>query len=269
MKFALIDNNRVEAKSGLIAICPGCSKSVIPKCGEQRVHHWAHSRGKMCDSWWESETEWHRNWKSKFPIEWQEGFLVDDKTGEMHIADIRTDKGLVIEFQHSHINLLERSSRESFYRDLSWVVDGTRLKRDYPRFLKGKESFRTIKKGIYSVIDPEECFPSSWLESSVPVLFDFNDTYSQLINHSKQHLLYCLFPVRVDRNAIVAEITVNAFVNKVISGEWTTRTRQFISDIIQVDKEMREQYEGQKRIEENLMFRKFMGLNRGRRSRQF
>ena len=122
MRFAIVDNKKVEAKTGLIANCPGCSLPVTPKCGDQRVHHWAHSRNKMCDTWWEPETEWHRNWKIKFPEEWQENFLTDDKTGEKHIADIMTDKGLVIEFQHSHIKPQERLSREAFYRNLAWAL---------------------------------------------------------------------------------------------------------------------------------------------------
>ena len=90
MRFALVDNKKVEAKTGLIANCPGCSQSVIPKCGDQRLHHWAHSRNKMCDTWWEPETEWHRTWKNNYPADWQEISLFDERTGEKHIADVRT-----------------------------------------------------------------------------------------------------------------------------------------------------------------------------------
>ena len=64
----------------------------------------------------ETETQWHRNWKNKFPIVWQEIFLHDEQTGELHIADVRTEHGLVIEFQHSHIKPEERISRENFYK---------------------------------------------------------------------------------------------------------------------------------------------------------
>ncbi len=268
MRFALVDNIKLEAKSGLTALCPGCSESVIPKCGDQRVHHWAHSRNKMCDSWWEPETEWHRNWKSKFPEEWQEDFLIDDRTGEKHIADIRTDKGFVIEFQHSHINPQERYSRETFYKNLTWVVDGSRLKRDYPRFLKGKEFFKIIRKGLFRADYPEEYFPSAWLESSVPVLFDFQNINTLSSIENTQHLLYCLFPGKIGRSAIVAEMTSRAFVNNVISGEWSTRTRRLIHEITQVDKERREQLEVQKRLHDNMIFQKIMGLNTNRRSRR-
>lgn len=234
MRFALVDNKKVEAKTGLIANCPGCSQPVIPKCGDQRVHHWAHSRNKMCDTWWEPETEWHRNWKSKFPEEWQEDFLTDDKTGEKHIADIRTDKGLVIEFQHSHINPQERLSREIFYKNMVWVVDGTRLKRDYPRFLKEwkiggiSEVHKTDKSGIFEVWFPEFCFPEAWLKSSLPVIFDFLGDGMTIDPECMRNTLYCLFP-QVGRHARVAEISRKAFINTTTNGEWTSRVQDFIN----------------------------------------
>lgn len=90
MRFAIIDNNRVEAKPELKeGLCPLCAKPVVAKCGKQRIHHWAHHNNKACDSWKEPETEWHRSWKNNFPVEWQEICLSDEKTGEKHIADIR------------------------------------------------------------------------------------------------------------------------------------------------------------------------------------
>lgn len=75
MRFALIDNKPTEAASGLNGgVCPGCGAPVIAKCGTHKVHHWAHKGVKMCDNWWEPETEWHRAWKNNFPKEWQEIF---------------------------------------------------------------------------------------------------------------------------------------------------------------------------------------------------
>ncbi|MBK6902853.1 MAG: hypothetical protein IPH04_08585 [Saprospirales bacterium] len=76
--------------------------------------------------------------ENNFPDEWQEVFLPDEEIGEKHIADILTIHGIVIEFQHSHINPQERFSREKFYKNLTWVVDGTRLKTRLSSFLKRK-----------------------------------------------------------------------------------------------------------------------------------
>jgi competence protein CoiA len=44
--------------------------------------------------------------------------------GEIHRADIKTDTGIYIEVQHSAISDSERLSRERFYQNLIWVIDG-------------------------------------------------------------------------------------------------------------------------------------------------
>ena len=74
--------------------------------------------------------------EKQFPTEWQEIVLFDKQTGEKHIADVQTIHNLVIEFQYSAINQEESISREKFYKNMIWIVDGTSLKRDYPRFQK-------------------------------------------------------------------------------------------------------------------------------------
>ncbi|MGO8224758.1 competence protein CoiA [Rhizobium ruizarguesonis] len=133
MKFAVVDGVRREAAPGLSGTCPGCEAPVMPKCGAIRLHHWAHRSTVLCDPWREPETEWHRAWKNHFPIEWQEVWhRSDDRV--VHIADVRTVGGSVLEFQHSPISREERGSREAFYRPMAWVADGTRLKRDLPSF---------------------------------------------------------------------------------------------------------------------------------------
>jgi competence protein CoiA len=84
------------------------------------------------------------------------------------------------EFQHSPIDVQERTSREQFYENMIWVVDGTRLKRDYPRFLKGRKNcfenqifYNTDNPNIFRVDLIDWCLPPAWLESVVPVIFDF------------------------------------------------------------------------------------------------
>ncbi|MBS1527035.1 MAG: competence protein [Bacteroidetes bacterium] len=235
MRFALINEERLEAKPGLRAVCPCCLHAVIAKCGSQRLHHWAHSAQIKCDDWWEPETEWHREWKNNYPGGWQETILVDDNTNEKHIADICTDYGLVIEFQHSHLDPKERIARESFYQNMVWVVDGMRLKRDRDRFFKKEKSFTSIRKGIFQVPKPEECFPQGWLNSSNPVIFDFGteEKPKELWSkknywHDKKNYLYCLFPVRIGGHAILAEISRTAFINSTHDGEWLMRADAFM-----------------------------------------
>lgn len=220
MRFALVGNERLEASSELEgALCPCCLNPVTAKCGEQRIHHWAHKSKRTCDSWWEPETEWHRAWKSNFPAEWQEFIRTDDQTGEKHIADVCTGHGLVLEFQHSAIKPEERISREQFYKNMVWVVDGARLKRDYPRFLKEVETFRYINNtGFYLVPFPEECFSTAWLKSSVPVIFDFRgDTPVTSPQDDMRELLWCLLPGRAGRYAVLARIMRNEFLTRTLN----------------------------------------------------
>jgi len=101
MRFALVDGLKSEAVSGGKGFCSHCGEEMIPKCGEKRVDHWAHKGKRVCDHWWENETEWHRSWKNHFPKDWQEQTEFDefDEFGEKHIADIKTENGWVFEFQ--------------------------------------------------------------------------------------------------------------------------------------------------------------------------
>jgi hypothetical protein len=211
MKFALIEGKRTEATKEAKGSCPSCGSELIARCGELKVNHWAHKSIRNCDSWWEYETEWHRSWKNYFPDDWQEIDLSDEETGENHIADVRTIHGLVIEFQHSHIKTPERISREKFYKNMVWVVDGTRLQRDYPRFLKGFESFRQIQRGVFTVDFPDEVFPKSWLNCSVPVVFDFNG-HSFYEQDEIKNTLWCLLPQKVETRAVVVGLKRSDFV---------------------------------------------------------
>ncbi len=124
MQLALVNNDRVEAFSGGRGLCPICGSEMIAKCGPRTINHWAHYRPKDCDPWWENETPWHRDWKNLFPMECREvSHIAHD--GEIHRADVKTPTGIVIELQHSSMTDAERISREEFYGNLVWVVDGS------------------------------------------------------------------------------------------------------------------------------------------------
>ena len=123
MKYALSNKDRIEATPKAKGICQCCGSELVAKCGTQKIWHWAHKGKRNCDHWWENETQWHRDWKDNFPKEWQEVVHLSDD-GEKHIADVKTPNGLVVEFQHSAISLKEKLSRETFYKDMIWVVDG-------------------------------------------------------------------------------------------------------------------------------------------------
>lgn len=131
MKFALVNDIRAEPSPGNRGICCYCGVSTTSRCGPKRVWHWAHLPNKHCDPWWESETLWHRKWKGYFLERNQEVIHFDSLTGEKHIADIKTDRGLVIELQNSPIKSTELHSRENFYENMVWIVNGEKFKDNF------------------------------------------------------------------------------------------------------------------------------------------
>lgn len=230
MKFALINNSRTEASKGAKGICPICGSDLIAKCGSLKMHHWAHRAIRNCDPWWENETEWHREWKSNFPDKSQEVIMHDEQTGEKHIADVRTEHGLVIEFQHSAIKPQERIAREKFYKNMVWIVDGTRLSRDYPRFLKGKKDYRGTQRSEFFLVDfPDECFPKSWTESFVPVIFDFRGLASIDDPNDLRNFLFCLYPARGTMYSILEKLDRESFLKSIQSGEWITKVAHLMN----------------------------------------
>jgi competence protein CoiA len=217
MKYELASGQRVEAYAEGRGMCPVCNGEVIAKCGTHRASHWAHRGDRDCDSWAERETDWHRAWKTKFPVECQEFIQHDEQSGEKHIADVRTPHGLVIEFQHSHLDPLD-AARERFYGNMVWVVDGTRLQRDYPRFKRGMDDRRrTIMQGYFLLSFPEECFPAMWLDSSVPVIFDFRGVDDIQPPDAFRDVLWCLLPGRAKRSAVVVGMSREEFVKVALS----------------------------------------------------
>ncbi len=213
MRLALENGQRVEAYPGGRAKCRLCNGEVIAKCGTHRVFHWAHRGMRDCDSWAEKETEWHRAWKNNFPVECQEFVQHDERSGEKHIADVRTSYGLVIEFQHSSLDPHERAARERFYGNMVWIVDGTRLRRDYPRFDRGKADLRpAIIQGCFLLTSPDMCFPAMWLDSSVPVIFDFRGVDESATGCAYRDGLWCLLPGRAAGSAWVIGMSRKQFV---------------------------------------------------------
>jgi competence protein CoiA len=211
MLWADIENVRSAPAPGLRGSCPVCARTVVAKCGTQRIHHWAHIGERLCDRWWEPETQWHRTWKLKFPESWHECIL-HDAEGEKHIADVRTPDGVVIEFQHSYLRSEERAARELFYRDMIWVVDGTRLQRDLPRFIQGARELRSIGKGVFAHPFPYELLPKNWLGCTAPVFFDFGAPADSAAAALVQARLWCLLP-QTGHQAIVLRLTREVFIS--------------------------------------------------------
>lgn len=174
MKYALVNGLRREAERGLKGQCQFDGHPMIPRCGNKRMPHWAHQANFTCDHWWDNETQWHRDWKNLFPVEWQE-VVHKAPSGEKHIADVKTDQGWIFEFQNSPITVAERQSRDAFYSKLIWIVNGTRREKDLPEFAKAwKEGRQVGANGSLRLIRISECsLLQEWASCDTPVFFDF------------------------------------------------------------------------------------------------
>ncbi len=190
MQYAIVNGERREAEQGLQGYCPCCEQQMVSKCGDIKIKHWAHKGKRICDLWWENETEWHREWKSHFPKEWQE-IIHHADSGEKHIADIKTDQGWIIEFQHSYLKPEERKSRNDFYKKLVWVVDGKRLKRDWPQFVEGWNRSVVIGNSPVRKISSESCrILKDWSNDTAPVFIDFGKN----LNQPENSILFVVMP---------------------------------------------------------------------------
>lgn len=158
MLYALVDGIRVSAHPYERGLCPLCEQSVIARCGELNVWHWAHKASGDCDAFSESETPWHRNWKRDVSPDYCEVSI--ERKGVKHRADIITRDGTVLELQHSSISSKDIRRREEFYGDMIWLIDYTenwpnfefkdldgRLARF--RWLYPRRSFMVAKASIY------------------------------------------------------------------------------------------------------------------------
>lgn len=217
MKLADVNGQRQEARPKSSGSCPACGSPVIAKCGEIKLWHWAHRGERHCDSWWENETGWHREWKGRFPISWQE-VVCRAANGEKHVADVKTDGGWVLEFQHSPIKPEERRSRDAFYSKLVWIVNGSRLVRDREQFSKMWQEGVPVGNANSSVrqVRPDEsALLRRWIDSDAPVFFDFGGV----------DLAWLLFK-QSDRPAYVARFPRTQFVEVHLGGE-TQNLRAF------------------------------------------
>lgn len=209
MKYALINGEKTEATKGTKGGCPSCGSELIAKCGELKVNHWSHKGNRNCDQWWENETEWHRSWKGNFPIEWQE-IVHHDESGEKHIADIKTQSGWILEFQHSFLNSEERLSRNIFYQKLVWVVDGARRKKDKKQFQAMLDESKQLPANITILRAhfPDECrLLKEWHNNNSLVFFDFNEA-----GVTEQSMLWFLFPKTHSSSAYLSPFSRASFI---------------------------------------------------------
>jgi len=226
MKYAFVNGIKQEASKGINGQCLCCGAEVIAKCGNIRIAHWAHKNNEKCPySMKEPKTPWHWDWQNHFSKEWQEVRCIDEETGEVHIADIKTPNGLVVEFQHSAIQAEERRARERFHKNMVWVVDGTRLKSVFNNFFGHFSLWEQIH-------DPTQDLPCSvykgfiykripkfWSSATKTVYFDFHENTDCSDSEQEEAfrtLIWGFFKIKQEH--FVVSISYDDFVKYVKSG---------------------------------------------------
>ena len=222
------NGERIRPASRAVGVCPLCGGSVIAVCGNKRIWHWRHSSDVQCP-FSQNETPWHRGWKNQFPEKWQEIIRYDSRTEEKHIADVMTPQGFVLEFQHSPMPEEERISREKFHKTMAWVVDCSESKRDKTRLAKNRLTpLYLFKSGIQNCyltrfVFEKKLFRNEWLNSAVPVVFDYGQEFC-LGDEEFKGAVVCLLPKQVNRFGVVLIIEKQRLIKQIQDNQWTFLT---------------------------------------------
>ena len=97
-------------------------KPLVAKQGEHNQWHYAHKADGDRDEWREIEmTQWHWSYQEIAKPEFIEVRI--ERDGILHIADVRTPSGKVIEIQHSPMKDAVIKLREDYYGDMMWIFD--------------------------------------------------------------------------------------------------------------------------------------------------
>ena len=230
MIWANCESQRLKATPKAKATCPLCSGDVVAKCGKIVTHHWAH-KSADCDPWYEPESDWHFNWKNRFPKEYQE------VTVGNHRADVKTPK-LVVEFQRSSISTDEIQERESHYKNMVWVLCGydfwdrvqlLHIKKDDAAWQILKKEFEKVD---YRMGKISKVIADNYYNSCVEISFVWN--------HPRKSWFYAKKPIVIDSPIglfHVLEIKDSSIINhlqgrtrqcKVLRGEPLT-SKQFLT----------------------------------------
>jgi hypothetical protein len=250
MRYALIDNVRFEAMPGLKGLCPVCLQPVIAKCGQQKINHWAHKGKRDCDPWWENETEWHRSWKGKFPDNWQEVPFIDPSSEERHRADIKTDEGWILEFQHSYLKPEERRARNDFYKRIIWVVDGLRRKNDKKQFDDiVKNSTAANKDGLIKQVRcHDECrLLNEWKDNNALVFFDF-----------QQPVIWFLFPGTLSSKAYLSHLQRDKFIEMHNNNQFNNLVERIIDPIRTIIVQNEQRIKQNQKTEDNSVANRYL-----------
>jgi hypothetical protein len=129
------------------------------KCGEVLTWHWAHLTAE-CDPWSEPESQWHLNWKARFPEAYQEVVVGP------HRADVK-GPAAVLEVQKSQIAPEMIREREEFYGEMLWMLNGEDFAERFHIVYEGCGTYRFEWK------NPRK----TWATAERRILIDFGEIF--------------------------------------------------------------------------------------------
>jgi competence CoiA-like predicted nuclease len=180
MLFAIVDDKKIEPIPNTHAQCHLCGEKVLSRCGEIKVWHWAHFKGKSCDSWYEPETQWHRSWKLTFGKENSEIKIIKEDC--WHVADVLTEGKVVIELQNSPIQKDIIRRREEFYGErMIWLINGIEFRDNfYIKDWDNKLNWWNPQKNNFKHREVKKMFKweyprKSWENTQRHIFIDFHD----------------------------------------------------------------------------------------------
>jgi hypothetical protein len=162
MLYGIANNGtRIRAHRNACAACPHCRGPLIPKCGEIKIHHWAHKEAKSCP-YSSGTTLWHYEWLVNFDDLAKDGWEVEYFFKSIRFDAFNPERKQAVEFQRS-VDLDYARTKISLCRSegvrLFWLISPHLFKNFiYARnFMNRKEhclfALRACKRKIDTLFD--------------------------------------------------------------------------------------------------------------------
>ena len=130
MQYANVNGERREASPNAKGECPLCGSEVISKCGNIKIHHWAHVSGSECELGKEPESKEHRVFKEQFP-EWCREVVHGSRRADVLVGRF------VVEYQKSNISFEDMLERTEDWNTLGykvfWILDYEKIALKFER----------------------------------------------------------------------------------------------------------------------------------------
>ncbi|MFA6186935.1 MAG: competence protein CoiA family protein [Phycisphaerae bacterium] len=99
MLYGIANNgSRIFADKDILATCPHCKGGLVAKCGQIKVHHWAHKQAKGC-LYSHGMTKWHYDWLIHFNNHLSQGWEIEYFFNSVRFDAYNSGKKIAIEFQ--------------------------------------------------------------------------------------------------------------------------------------------------------------------------